>query len=227
MKKAKIGIFCVLLVVLAGLGLVFSSARVEGASVGGNRRWTASGKAKTFCDVDGKGFRVYIYQVYVDEQGYFDYAAVSVPKKYYFSDTSWSPGSLANIGSAYFDDSLGELLGYYVTTYGSGALIPEWDRSYLYFDVDEQRFFFEYRGEDFLGFWIERYVSAYSEGYNEGILAGNYQEGYQDGFIDGEKSKIAKNNEFFYNNIVIWIPVVITVVALASIISIFGIKKKE
>ena len=59
-------------------------------------------------------------------------------------------------------------------------------------------------------------------GYDEG-----YQYGYQDGFIAGEKSKLAKNNESFYNNIAIWIPAVITVVALASIISIFGIKKKE
>lgn len=56
---------------------------------------------------------------------------------------------------------------------------------------------------------------------------GDYDKGYQDGFIAGEKSKLAKNNEYFYNRIAIWIPAVITVVALASIISIFGIKKKE
>ena len=81
----------------------------------------------------------------------------------------------------------------------------------------------------------EGYQDGYDEGYSEGLLEGDYQEGYQDGydegyqdgFIAGEKSKLAKNNESFYNNIAIWIPAVITVVALASIISIFGIKKKE
>jgi len=70
------------------------------------------------------------------------------------------------------------------------------------------------------------YDEGYQDGYDEGYQDG-YDEGYQDGFIAGEKSKIAKNNESFYNNIAIWIPAVITLVALASIISIFGIKKKE
>ena len=75
------------------------------------------------------------------------------------------------------------------------------------------------------------YNEGYNNGYDEGILAGDYQEGYQegyqDGFIDGEKSKIAKNNEFFYNNIAIWIPAVITLVVLASIISYLGLKRKN
>lgn len=73
------------------------------------------------------------------------------------------------------------------------------------------------------------YNRGYDDGYDAGYDAGSggYDLGYQDGFIDGEKSKLAKNNESFYNNIVIWVPAVITVVALASIISIFGIKKKE
>ena len=75
------------------------------------------------------------------------------------------------------------------------------------------------------------YDRGYNDGFTDGALGGDYQEGYQegyqDGFIDGEKSKIAKNNESFYSNIAIWIPAVITIVALTSIISIFGIKKKE
>ena len=81
------------------------------------------------------------------------------------------------------------------------------------------------------GDYQEGYQEGYQDGYDDGLLAGDYQEGYQegyqDGFIAGEKSKIAKNNESFYNNIAIWVPAVITLVALASIISYFGLKKKE
>lgn len=81
------------------------------------------------------------------------------------------------------------------------------------------------------------YNDGYDVGYDAGYDAGSgdtddgydvgYNDGYVVGFIAGEKSKLAKNNESFYNNIAIWIPAVITIVALASIISIFGIKKKE
>lgn len=74
--------------------------------------------------------------------------------------------------------------------------------------------------------WLQANAVKLGSGYDEGYQEG-YDEGYQDGFIAGEKSKIAKNNESFYNNIAIWIPAVITVVALASIISYLGLKRKD
>lgn len=86
-------------------------------------------------------------------------------------------------------------------------------------------------GGDYQEGYQTGYDEGYQTGYNEGILACDYQEGYQegyqDGFIAGEKSKIAKNNETFYKNIAIWIPAAISLIALASIISIFGIKRKN
>jgi len=80
----------------------------------------------------------------------------------------------------------------------------------------------------------EGYNLGYNTGYDEGYGVGHDEgyeigraETYEQGFQDGEKSKIAKNNEIFYNRIAIWIPAAITVVALASIISIIRFKKNE
>ena len=76
----------------------------------------------------------------------------------------------------------------------------------------------------------EGYGVGYADGYEIGraeTYEQDYEQGYEQGYQDGEKSKIAKNNEIFYNRIAIWIPVAITVVALASIISIFKFKKNE
>lgn len=88
----------------------------------------------------------------------------------------------------------------------------------------------------------EGYNLGYNTGYDEGYGVGHdegyeigraetyeqdYEQGYEQGYQDGEKSKIAKNNEIFYNRIAIWIPTAITVVALASIISLLWFKKNE
>jgi len=52
--------------------------------------------------------------------------------------------------------------------------------------------------------------------------------GYQDGFRAGEKSKIAQNNEAFYNNIEKWlVPAIITVIIVGGIVSIIAIKRRE
>ena len=104
---------------------------------------------------------------------------------------------------------------------------------YTPFDEDDNLLLFQLKklGGQENGGYEQGYQDGYDEGYDKGLLEGDYQEGYQegyqDGFIAGEKSKIAKNNESFYNNIAIWIPAVITLVALASIISYLGLKKKE
>jgi len=73
------------------------------------------------------------------------------------------------------------------------------------------------------------YNNGYQGGYDVGINTNNdYMLGYQDGFRAGEKSKIAQNNEAFYNNIEKWlVPAIITVIVLGGIVSIIAIKRRE
>jgi len=73
------------------------------------------------------------------------------------------------------------------------------------------------------------YNDGYQEGYDVGINTNNdYMLGYQDGFRAGEKSKIAQNNEAFYNNIEKWlVPAIITVIIVGGIVSIIAIKRRE
>ena len=82
----------------------------------------------------------------------------------------------------------------------------------------------------------EGYWSGYDEGYNDGynnayeeiITNDDYTLGYNDGFKDGEKSKIAQNNESFYNGIEKWlVPAIITVILVGGIVSITAIKRRE
>ncbi len=71
------------------------------------------------------------------------------------------------------------------------------------------------------------YHMGYEYGYNVGYNNGE-NAGYQDGFRAGEKSKIAQNNEAFYNSIEKWlVPSIITVIVLGGIVSIISIKRRE
>lgn len=78
------------------------------------------------------------------------------------------------------------------------------------------------------GFEIGR-SQGYDEGYYDGInTLDDYMQGYEDGFKAGEKSKIAQNNEAFYNSIEKWlVPAIITVIILGGIVSIIAIKRRE
>ena len=80
------------------------------------------------------------------------------------------------------------------------------------------------------------YNDGYNYGYNNGfnnaydkiITNDEYTLGYNDGFKDGEKSKLAQNNESFYNGIEKWlVPAIITVIVLGGIVSITAIKRRE
>jgi len=78
----------------------------------------------------------------------------------------------------------------------------------------------------------EGYEYGYNVGYNDAYDEINpnekYTQGYQDGFRAGEKSKIAQNNEAFYNSIEKWlVPAIITVIVLGGIVSIIAIKRRE
>lgn len=81
----------------------------------------------------------------------------------------------------------------------------------------------------------EAYEEGFDDGYNEGFDMGleigreeGYDYGYNLGYEEGEKSKLAENNETFYNNIEKWlVPAIITVIALGGFVSIAAIKRRE
>ena len=69
--------------------------------------------------------------------------------------------------------------------------------------------------------------SEYDRGYTDGVLA-TESEAYEQGFRDGQKSKLAENNEAFYNGIEKWlVPAIITVIALGGFVSIAARKRRE
>ena len=75
------------------------------------------------------------------------------------------------------------------------------------------------------------YVAGKDEGYDlgfdDGILAGE-PEAYNEGFRDGQESKLAENNEKFYNGIEKWlVPAIITVIALGGFVTIAARKRRE
>ena len=73
----------------------------------------------------------------------------------------------------------------------------------------------------------EGFDEGFDEGYNEGILL-NQSEAYERGFKDGQKSKLAENNEKFYNGIEKWlVPAIITVIALGGFVTIAARKRRE
>ena len=81
---------------------------------------------------------------------------------------------------------------------------------------------------------------GFMDGYEQGLIVGfndayeqiventEYELGYNDGFVDGEKSKLSKNTEVFYNGIEKWlVPAIITVIVLGGIFSIAAYKRRE
>ena len=86
--------------------------------------------------------------------------------------------------------------------------------------------------EDLLDTEFDRgYVAGlddgYDVGYDEGIIV-TESEAYEQGFKAGQKSKLAENNEKFYNGIEKWlVPAIITVIALGGFVTIASIKRRE
>lgn len=186
MKKSKFILLTLVLIVFMGFSFIFFPVEVMGASEH-TWEWTPPELAKDFIDIDGKGVRVYIFSLYTDELGEFDYARVVGVRTYTFGGgQTIVSGALYTVGSGYFDTSLADLITYYLSKYSSGATILGSDRAYIYFDVNAQRFKLEYHGPDYIGFWIEQYTSetAYEEGYNAGYGYG-YNEGYDVGLVEG------------------------------------------
>ena len=74
----------------------------------------------------------------------------------------------------------------------------------------------------------EGYQKGFDDAYNEIISSDEYTLGYDNGFKEGEKSKIVKNNEAFYNGIQKWlVPAIIVVIVLGGIMSISALKRRE
>lgn len=71
------------------------------------------------------------------------------------------------------------------------------------------------------------YGEGYYVGYYEGIMIGD-AEAYEEGFKAGQKSKLAENNEKFYNGIEKWlVPAIITVIALGGFLTIAARKRRD
>ena len=69
--------------------------------------------------------------------------------------------------------------------------------------------------------------SEFDRGYTEGVLA-TESEAYEQGFRDGQKSRLAENNQAFYQGIEKWlVPAIITVIALGGFVTIAVRKRRD
>ena len=188
------------LIVFLGFSLFFVPVEVNANDI--TEAWGAPEAAKNFMDKDGKGIRLCVERVYADSDGYFTDAEMRAIKDYsnYFEDEDFGPGGSYSYGRRWFDSDL--IDGYfaeYIDRWGSGETIPEWDRTYVYFNVVEQVFWFEFHGTTlaYAAYWNEQYMllfdgSGYGEvfdyGYNTGYHFGyntGYTEGYDEGYDEG------------------------------------------
>ena len=218
--------------------------------------WDAPLSAKEYTDLDGKGIRLYIQALYGDSLGgELDFAVMRPVRNYYFGGSEQLlKGNAYQFGRNFFDsDLLDDWAQEALQFWGSGTTISEWDRVYVVYDVDMQRFVLEWHGINYWEFWITRYyglsiayealqieletaidngftegfVDGYYVGYNEGVQTGA-PEAYQEGFKDGQESKLAQNNEAFYQGIEKWlVPAIIAVIVLGGFVSIAVRKRRE
>ena len=267
MKKLKFVYFSVITIFLLFLSVLSFNIEVKAVSGEGASLWPVSESVKDYVGIDGKGMRFFILEVYGDEaEGYVEYANLRPVKNYVFVDEILEADSDYSFGRNYFDsDLIDGWLSYYLDEYGDGGTIYNWDRTYVYFNVEEQVFWFEYHGTNYAGYMLEQYLTLYEElgydaaydygynlgyrvglnygyfegyeegydfgfdeGYDVGLVEGDYSEVYEEGFKAGQKSKLAENNEKFYNGIEKWlVPAIITVIALGGFVTIASIKRRE
>ena len=269
MKKLKIVCFGLMSIFLLFFGVFSFGVDVKAAI----DEWTAPESARNYVEPDGRGIRLYIREVYDDENGYFEYANMTPLRDYVFDDEELAEGTDEEFGRIYFDsDLIDGWISYYLDEYGAGEPIPEWDRTYVYFNVTTQTFWFEYHGRKYAEYLLEYYSALFGElgydryydhgyevgyyfGYSDGFNEGNdegyntgYYAGYDDGhdygyaegilaseseaydrgYKDGQESKLAKNNEAFYQGIEKWlVPAIITVIALGGFVTIAARKRRD
>jgi len=203
MKKLKIVCFSLMSIFLFFFGVFSFGVGVKAAY---EDEWGAPESAKTFVDKDGKGIRLYFLEVYVNEDGFFEYANLVPVKDYEFVDGLLEAGADSRYGRNYFDlDIIDYMVPYYVDRWGVGNTIPEFDRAYVYFSPVDQCFSFEFRGSgiDYAAYWMEQYSSLYDElGYDDYFEYG-YDAGYYDGFSDGYSEGLDEGYDegYFYGHI--------------------------
>lgn len=271
MKKLKIVCFSLMSIFLLFFGVFSLSVEVKANEV--HDRWDAPGLAKVYRAFDGRGVRLYIQEIWGDDvSGEADYVIMYPVRNYYFSDGELETGVGYVFGRNFFStDLLDDYISGALQYWGSGEVIPESDRVYVYFDIHTQKFWFEFRGLNYtvyfggyetgFDFGYEEgrfdgydigydygynygYDVGYDEGYFEGVDLGyhdGYYEGYLDGlyisecgpiyeqgFKDGQESKLAQNNEAFYQGIEKWlVPAIITVIALGGFVTIAARKRRD
>lgn len=95
-------------------------------------------------------------------------------------------------------------------------------------ESEYQRGFSDGNDEGFTDGFNQGFLEGFNEAYSEIVESTEYELGYNNGFKDGEKSKLIKNNEAFYNGIEKWlVPAIITVIILGGIMSIAAFKRRE
>lgn len=203
MKKLRFVYFSLITIFLLFLSVLSFNIEVKAVSGEGVSHWGVSESAKNYVGIDGKGMRFFILEVSGNEEtGYVEYANLRPVKNYVFYDEILEAGSDYSFGRNYFDsDLIDGWLTYYLETYGDTGTIYNWDRTYVYFNVEEQVFWFEYHGTNYAGYMLEQYLTLYEElgydvaydyGYNVGYRVGvnygyfeGYEEGYDFGFDEG------------------------------------------
>ena len=254
MKKLKIVCFSLMTIFLLFFGVFSFGVEVKANAV--HDRWDASVLAKVYRGFDRRGIRLYIQEIWGDEDsGEVDYVIMCPVRNYYFSDGDLETGVGYIFGRNFFstdlmDDYISDALQYW----GSGEVIPETDRVYVYFDIHTQKFWFEFQGLNY-AVYFNGYETGFDFGYEEGLFDGfesgynrgfddGYDEGFDDGFDEGlltnepeayeegfkagQKSKLAENNAAFYQGIEKWlVPAIITVIALGGFVSIAARKRRD
>jgi hypothetical protein len=284
MKKLKFVLLTLTLIVFLGFSLFFVPVEVKADDTD---FWDAPMLAKVYVSPDGRGIRLYVDRIFGDDvSGEVEYVIMRCVKDYQIGDTVMGYQEEFAFGRNYFHSGLlGGKLRSVLQYWGENNPIPEYDRVYVYFDVNLQRFVTEWIGNGYWVYWIERsfdflddnesynmgyndgydvgYDEGYDdgyydgegagydiglevgleegywqgyhdgfpagrdEGYQQGLMAGN-EEAYEQGYNDGQKSKLAENNEKFYNGIEKWlVPAIIAVIVVGGFVSIAVKKRKE
>ena len=210
MKKLKIVCFSLMSIFLLFFGVFSFGVEVKATS---EDYWEAPESAKNFYDIDGKGIRLYIEELYGDDlSGELDYALMRPVKDYYFDEEELEAVYVYQFGRNFFSvDLLNNYILEALQYYGSGYTIPESDRMYVSFYPWVQRFYSEFHGSTIeyavylleygydngydTGFDLGReigleegydygYNYGYDVGYDEGYIEA-FDLGYQDGYYEG------------------------------------------
>lgn len=150
MKKVKIFSLSLVALFLLLLSIIFVPVEVSAGTSDYWFDWSAPESFKYFVDEDGKGFKGYIYEISADVDGNFEYVNL-IPVKEYVNGTDILDTSDYRFGGFYFDSDLIDSYIYpLLLEYGSLNAIPDYDRVYVYWDVDGQAFAFESQGNGFV-----------------------------------------------------------------------------